>query len=63
MRRHASTPIDPAVAAAMRAFLQDHYGNPSSFLAVEIPKAGRIESWLQPVESHHSRHCFGKMPM
>lgn len=27
---NASTPIDPAVAAAMRPFLQDHYGNPSS---------------------------------
>src|SRR5262249_57302495 len=26
----ASTPIDPAVAAAMRPFLADHYGNPSS---------------------------------
>jgi cysteine desulfurase len=27
---NASTPIDPAVAAAMRLFLEDHYGNPSS---------------------------------
>ena len=27
---NASTPIDPAVAAAMRPFLTDHYGNPSS---------------------------------
>jgi hypothetical protein len=27
---NASTPIDPAVAAAMMPFLQDHYGNPSS---------------------------------
>jgi cysteine desulfurase len=27
---NASTPIDPAVAAAMRPFLDDHYGNPSS---------------------------------
>src|SRR5215471_8093290 len=27
---NASTPIDPAVAAAMRPFLEDHYGNPSS---------------------------------
>jgi cysteine desulfurase len=27
---NASTPIDPAVAAAMRSFLDDHYGNPSS---------------------------------
>jgi cysteine desulfurase len=27
---NASTPIDPAVAAAMRPFLKGHYGNPSS---------------------------------
>jgi cysteine desulfurase len=27
---NASTPIDPAVAAAMRPFLEDAYGNPSS---------------------------------
>src|SRR5262249_18602926 len=27
---NASTPIDPAVAAAMTTFLADHYGNPSS---------------------------------
>jgi cysteine desulfurase len=27
---NASTPIDPAVAAAVRPFLEDHYGNPSS---------------------------------
>lgn len=27
---NASTPIDPAVAAEMRPFLEDHYGNPSS---------------------------------
>ena len=27
---NASTPIDPAVAAAMRPFLADHFGNPSS---------------------------------
>jgi cysteine desulfurase len=27
---NASTPIDPAVAAAMKPFLKDHYGNPSS---------------------------------
>jgi hypothetical protein len=25
--------------------------------------AGRIESRLQLVETHHSPHCFGKMPM
>jgi len=25
--------------------------------------AGRIESGLQPVETHHSRHCFGRTPM
>jgi cysteine desulfurase len=27
---NASTPVDPAVAAAMRPFLADHFGNPSS---------------------------------
>ena len=27
---NASTPIDPEVAAAMRPFLEDHFGNPSS---------------------------------
>lgn len=27
---NASTPIDPVVAAAMRPFLEDYYGNPSS---------------------------------
>ena len=27
---NASTPIDPAVAAAMRPYLADGYGNPSS---------------------------------
>jgi cysteine desulfurase len=27
---NASTPIDPAVSAAMKPFLEDHYGNPSS---------------------------------
>src|SRR5690242_15716903 len=27
---NASTPVDPAVAAAMRPFLEDRFGNPSS---------------------------------
>ena len=27
---NASTPIDPAVVAAMKPFLEDHFGNPSS---------------------------------
>src|SRR5262249_32258780 len=27
---NASTPIDPTVAAAIRPFLEDYYGNPSS---------------------------------
>jgi cysteine desulfurase len=27
---NASTPIDPAVAAVMKPFLTDHFGNPSS---------------------------------
>ncbi len=38
---NASTPIDPAVAAAMRPFLEDHYGNPSSgHWAATAAKAG-----------------------
>jgi cysteine desulfurase len=27
---NASTPIDPAVAAAMQPYLEEHFGNPSS---------------------------------
>jgi cysteine desulfurase len=30
MDYNASTPVDPAVADAMRPFIEDHYGNPSS---------------------------------
>jgi cysteine desulfurase len=38
---NASTPIDPAVANAMRPFLDDHYGNPSSgHWAATTAKAG-----------------------
>ncbi len=37
---NASTPIDPAVAAVMRPFLQDHFGNPSSgHWAASVAKA------------------------
>ncbi len=38
---NASTPIDPAVSAAMQPFLADHYGNPSSgHWAAATAKAG-----------------------
>jgi cysteine desulfurase len=38
---NASTPIDAAVAAAMRPFLEDHYGNPSSghWASIEVKAA------------------------
>ena len=38
---NASTPIDPRVAAAMKPFLEDHFGNPSSgHWAATAAKAG-----------------------
>jgi len=51
---NASTPIDPAVAAAMKPFLDDQYGNPSSghWAAVEAKAAlerarGQVASLLR----------------
>jgi cysteine desulfurase len=42
---NASTPIDPAVAAAMRPFLEDHFGNPSSgHWASSVAKAALEEA-------------------
>jgi len=41
---NASTPIDPAVAAAMRPFLQDHYGNPSSGHWAAAPAKAALET-------------------
>jgi cysteine desulfurase len=41
---NASTPIDPAVAAAMKPFLKDHYGNPSSAHWAADTAATAVES-------------------
>src|SRR6516164_2819837 len=40
---NASTPIDPAVAAAMRPFLEDHFGNPSSGHWAAVGARGALE--------------------
>ena len=34
-----------------------------SITCCDAGRHARIESGLQPVETHHSRHCFGKTPM
>lgn len=41
---NASTPIDPAVAAAMKPFLENHYGNPSSGHWAATTAAKALES-------------------
>jgi cysteine desulfurase len=41
---NASTPVDPAVAAAMRPFLEEAYGNPSSGHWAGIPAKAALES-------------------
>ena len=41
---NASTPIDPVVSAAMRPFLQDHYGNPSSQHWASVGAKAAIET-------------------
>jgi cysteine desulfurase len=41
---NASTPIDPAVAAAMRPFLEGHYGNPSSGHWASIEAKAALEN-------------------
>jgi len=40
---NASTPIDPAVAAAMRPYLGDAYGNPSSGHWAALPAKGALD--------------------
>jgi cysteine desulfurase len=40
---NASTPIDPAVAAAMRPFLEGHFGNPSSGHWAAAPARAALE--------------------
>src|SRR5262249_9535200 len=41
---NASTPIDPAVAAAMRPLLEDHYGNPSGGHWAAAPAKAALET-------------------
>jgi cysteine desulfurase len=41
---NASTPIDPAVAAAMRDYLHEHYGNPSSGHWAAAPAKAALET-------------------
>src|SRR5690242_5393801 len=41
---NASTPIDPAVAAAMKPFLEGHYGNPSSGHWAAAPAKAALEA-------------------
>ncbi len=41
---NASTPIDPAVAAVMKPFLADHFGNPSSGHWAAAPAKAALES-------------------
>jgi len=41
---NASTPIDPAVVAAMKPFLTDHYGNPSSGHWAAAPAKAALET-------------------
>jgi cysteine desulfurase len=40
---NASTPIDPAVAAAMRPFLEGDFGNPSSGHWASAPAKAALE--------------------
>ena len=46
---NASTPIDPAVVAAMRPFLEDAYGNPSSGHWAGQPAREAVENARTPV--------------
>jgi cysteine desulfurase len=41
---NASTPLDPAVAAAMRPFLEDAFGNPSSGHWASVPARNAVEN-------------------
>ena len=45
---NASTPIDPAVAAAMRPFLAEHFGNPSSGHWAARAREGRPGEGARP---------------
>ena len=46
---NASTPIDPAVAAAMRPLLESHYGNPSSGHWASVPAKEALETAREQV--------------
>jgi cysteine desulfurase len=46
---NASTPIDPAVAAAMRPFLTDAYGNPSSGHWAAVPAKDVLDKARQQI--------------
>jgi cysteine desulfurase len=48
---NASTPIDPAVAAAMKPFLEAHYGNPSSGHWAAVPAKAAVEMARRQVAS------------
>jgi cysteine desulfurase len=48
---NASTPIDPAVAAAMRPFLDEAFGNPSSGHWASVPARNAIENARRQVAS------------
>ena len=45
---NASTPIDPAVAAAMRPFLEEAFGNPSSGHWASTPAKAALETGPRP---------------
>jgi cysteine desulfurase len=53
---NASTPIDPAVAATMRPFLEDHYGNPSSGHWAATTAKAALESSRGQVAALFGRH-------
>lgn len=46
---NASTPIDPAVAAAMRPLFESHYGNPSSGHWASVPAKEALETAREQV--------------
>ena len=48
---NASTPIDPAVAAAMRPFLDEAFGNPSSGHWASVPARSAVENARRQVAS------------
>ncbi|MEO6783062.1 MAG: cysteine desulfurase family protein [Bradyrhizobium sp.] len=53
---NASTPIDPAVTAAMRPFLEDRYGNPSSGHWASVGAKAALETARGQVAALLGRH-------